>query len=184
MLPGGNWPATRRSVTGKSDDLVFSSTEVEELIERVRQRLTDGEDEALDANGDQYDEKEGADPDDHARVFDGENRTWTGTEVQEQLRILCETASEDWRAKLYWVVFDYKRELEERLSRLIEAKEHIACNRILEMEALDRLCLYERQISASFRHLVGQLERHQARRLGLPIGAPVALNLSVSHHGA
>jgi hypothetical protein len=58
------------------------------------------------------------------------------------------------------------------------------CNRILGMEELDRLCLYERQISASFRHLVSQLERHQARRLGVPVPAPVAVDLSVSHHGA
>jgi hypothetical protein len=172
---------------GQSNSLVFSAPEVEELVSLFHRRLTDGEvdedDEGEKDSGQDYDENEAADPDEQANVFDGENRTWTGTEVQEQLRILCEAAGEDWRAKLYYVLYDYRHELEERLSHLAEAKEHIASSRILEMEGLGRMCLYERQISASFRHLVSQLERHQARRLGVPVLAPVAVDLSVSHHG-
>lgn len=152
---------------GQSDSLVLNAAEAEELFGLF-----------------EYDENEAADPDGYAGVFDGENRTWSAAEVQEQLRILCEAAGEDWRAKLSWVLYDYKHELDERLSRLAEAKEHITYNRILGREELERLLLYERQISASFRHLVNQLERHQARRLGVPVPAPVAVDLSVSHHGA
>ena len=157
---------------GQSDSLVFSASEVEELVGLFHRRLTN----------DDVDDDDSADQ--ASPVFDGENRTWAGTEVQEQLRILCEAAGEDWQAKLYYVLYDYRHELEERLSHLAEAKEHLASNRILDMEELDRLCLYERQISASFRHLVSQLERHQARRSGVLVPAPVAVDLSVSHHGA
>jgi hypothetical protein len=161
---------------GQSDSLEFSAPEVEELVGLFHRRLTNGD---VDD-----DENEGADLDDGVPIFDGENRTWSAADVQEQLRILCEAAGEDWRAKLYYVLYDYRHELEERLAHLAEAKEHITYSRILGMEELDRLCLYERQISASFRHLVSQLERHQARRLGVPVPAPVAVDLSVSHHGA
>jgi hypothetical protein len=166
---------------GLSDNLVFSASEVEELVERFRQRLTDGD---LEENGAEYDEDEIVDSEDHARVFDGEQRTWNAVEVQEQLRTLCEAAGTDWRSRLHWVLYDYRHELDERLTRLAEAKEHIAYNRIPAIEELDRLCSYERQLSSTFRHLVSQLERHQARRLGVSIPAPVAVDLSVSHHGA
>ena len=171
---------------GQSDSLVFSAPEVEEVVGLFYRRLanSDDEDEEDKDSGEDYGQNEAADPDDHAGVFDGENRTWSAAEVQEQLKLLCEAAGEDWRAKLYWVLYDYRHELEERLSHLAEAKEHIACNRILGMEEVERLCLYERQISATLRHLVNQLERHQARRLGQPVAAPVALDVSVSHHGA
>jgi hypothetical protein len=165
---------------GQSDSLVFAASEVEELIGLFHRHLTDGEadDNDDDNSGEEYDENGGEAP-----IFDGENRTWSAAEIQDQLRLLCAAAGEDWRRKLYGVLYGYRHELEERLSHLAEAKEHITCNRILGMEELDRLCLYERQISASFRHLVSQLERHQARRLGQPVAAPVAVDLSVSHHG-
>jgi hypothetical protein len=161
---------------GQSESLMFSAPEVEELVGLFHRRLTNGE---VDD-----DDNEGADLDEGVPIFDGEKRNWSAAEVQKQLQILCEAAGEDWRAKLYYVLYDYRHELEERLSHLAEAKEHITYGRILGMEELDRLCLYERQISASFRHLVSQLERHQARRLGQPVAAPVAVDLSVSHHGA
>jgi hypothetical protein len=171
---------------GQSDSLVFSAPEVEEVVGLFYRRLanSDDEDEEDKDSGEDYGQNEAADHDDHAGVFDGENRTWSAAEVQEQLKLLCEAAGEDWRGKLYWVLYDYRHEMEERLSHLAEAKEHIACNRILGMEEVERLCLYERQISATLRHLVNQLERHQARRLGQPVAAPVALDVSVSHHGA
>ena len=41
-----------------------------------------------------------------------------------------------------------------------------------------RQALYERQILATLKHLVNQLERHQARRLGQPVAAPVALDVT------
>jgi hypothetical protein len=173
---------------GQSESLMFSAPEVEELVGLFHRRLTNGEIDDDDGSekdsGLSCDDNEGADLDEEVPIFDGENRNWSAAEVQEQLRILCEAAGEDWRAKLYYVLYDYRHELEERLSHLAEAKEHITYGRILGMEELDRLCLYERQISASFRHLVSQLERHQARRLGQPVAAPVAVDLSVSHHGA
>ena len=169
---------------GQSDSLVFSAPEVEELVDLFYRRLTNGDvDEEDEDSGEDYDENEAADPDEGATLFDGENRTWFAAEVQEQLKVLCEAAGADWRGKLSYVLYYYRHELEERLKRLAEAKKHVTCNRILGMEELDRLCLYERQISASFRHLVSQLERHQARRLGVPVPAPVAVDLSVSHHG-
>jgi hypothetical protein len=172
---------------GQNDSLVLSASEVEELIERFRHRLTNGEDEDLEGNRDDEndcdDENEVARPDDQASFFDGENRSWTGTEVQEQLRILCEAAGEDWRTQLSFVLYDYKRELDQRSSGLAAAREHVRYNRILGKEELERVLLYERQLSATLRHLVSQLERHQARRLGQPLAPPVAIDVAVAHHG-
>jgi len=176
-------PGRKALGNAQSDSLVFSAPEVEELVGLFYRRLTNGDVDEDEDSGEDYDENEAADPDEGATLFDGENRTWSAAEVQEQLKVLCEAAGADWRGKLSYVLYYYRHELEERLKRLAEAKKHVTCNRILGMEELDRLCLYERQISASFRHLVSQLERHQARRLGVPVPAPVAVDLSVSHHG-
>jgi hypothetical protein len=162
---------------GNGDALSFSASEVEELIGWFQKRIYDG----ADLEDDEADEA--ADPDDQATVFDGENRTWTGTEVQEQLALLCEAAGADWREKLYYVLFERQRELEKHFSQLAEAREQIAYNRILGLEELNRLTLYERQILATLKHLVNQLERHQARRLGQPVAAPVAFDVTVAHHG-
>ena len=173
----------RALTTDNGEGVAFTAIERRQILSGIIQQLT-YDDEGEEDSGQDYDENEGADLDDGVPIFDGENRTWSAAKVQEQLRILCEAAGEDWRAKLYYVLYDYRHELEERLSHLAEAKEHITYGQILGMEELDRLCLYERQISASFRHLVSQLERHQARRLGVPVPAPLAVDLSVSHHGA
>lgn len=96
---------------------------------------------------------------------------------------MCEAAGQDWRAKLPWVLYDRRHKLDERFSRLTEAKEQIAYNRILGLEEVDRLALYERQIHSTLKHLVNQLERHQALRRGQPVAAPVALDVTLSHHG-
>jgi hypothetical protein len=165
---------------GEDSALVFSASEVEELVGWFHKQICDdGE-----VDEDEGDDSDDDDPGDEAPIFNGENRSWSGPEVQEQLRILCEAAGEDWRGKLYHVLYDYRRELEERLSHLAEAKEQIAYNRILGLEGLNRLTLYERQILATLRHSVNQLERHQARRLGQPVAAPVAFDVTVAHHGA
>ena len=166
---------------GESNGLVFSAAEVEELVDWFRKKIAKEQD----------DENEGDDPDDEALVFDGENRSWTGAEVQEQLALLvqeqlallCEAAGQDWRAKLPWVLYDRQHKLDERFSRLSEAKKQIAYNRILGLEELSRLTLYERQIHATLKHLVNQLERHQALRRGQPVAAPLALDVTLSHHG-
>jgi hypothetical protein len=107
---------------GHSDSLVFSAPEVEELVGLFHRHLTNGEadDDDQEDSSEEYE----------APIFDGENRTWSAAEVQEQLRILCEAAGEDWQAKLPWVLYDYQHKLEERFSHLTEAKEHIASNRI------------------------------------------------------
>jgi hypothetical protein len=102
---------------------------------------------------------------------------------QEQLVLLCEAAGADWRKELYWILDERHRELEKHFSRLAEAREQVAYNRILGLEELNRLTLYERQILATLKHLVNLLERHQARRLGQPVAAPVAFDVTVAHHG-
>jgi hypothetical protein len=141
------------------------------------------EDDEGDLEDDQGDEPDDDEPDDETQILDGENRSWSGPEVQEQFRILCEAAGADWREKLSWVLYERQRELEKHFSHLTEAKEQIAYNRILGLEELNRLTLYERQILATLKHLVNQQERHQARRLGQPVAAPVALDVIVAHHG-
>ena len=167
---------------GEDSALVFSASEVEELVGWFQERIYDEGD--LEPEEGEDDDSDDDEPGDGAPIFDGENRSWSVAEVQEQLRILCETAGADWRKKLSWVLYERQRELEKRLSNLTEAKDQIAYNRILGLEELNRLTLYERQILATLKQLVNQLERHQARRLGQPVAAPVAVDLSVSHHGA
>jgi hypothetical protein len=165
---------------GNGDALYFSASEVEELIGWFQKQL-DGQ-MGLDAAEDE--DEEDAGDDQEAPIFDSENRSWTGREVQEQLALLCEAAGADWREKLYYLLFERQRELEKHFSQLAEAKEQIAYNRILGLEELNRLTLYERQILATLKHLVNQLERHQARRLGQPVAAPLAFDVTVAHHGA
>jgi hypothetical protein len=164
---------------GNGHALSFSASEVEELIGWLHERL-EGQMELEEVE----DEDEDAGDDQDASIFDGENRSWSGAEVQEQLALLCEAAGADWREKLSWDLYERRRELEKRFSHLSEAKEQIAYNRILGLEELNRLTLYERQILATLKHLVNQLERHQARRLGQPVAAPVAVDVTLSHHGA
>jgi hypothetical protein len=173
----------RYEALGKGDDstLVFSASEVEELVGWFQKRVcVDGGLELEDESEDRDDD----DPGDEGPIFDGENRSWSAPEVQEQLRILCEAAGADWREKLYWILCERQRDLEKDFSHLDEAREQIAYNRILGLEELNRLTLYERQILATLKHLVNQLERHQARRLGQPVAAPVAFDVTVAHHGA
>jgi hypothetical protein len=161
---------------GESSALSFSASEVEELVEWFERRIYDGADlEDEDADDDESDD---------LPIFDGENRSWSGAEVQEQLTLLCEAAGADWRKELYWILGERQRELEKHSSHLNEAREQIAYNRILGLDDLNRLTLYERQILATLKHLVNQLERHQARRLGQPVAAPIAFDLTVAHHGA
>jgi hypothetical protein len=164
---------------GNCDALSFSASEVEELIDWFQRRFCDGDD-LEDEENENSDEGES----DDSPIFDGENRSWSGAEVQAQLVLLCEAAACDWREKLYYVLFERQRELEKRFSNLAEAREQVAYNRILGMDELNRLTLYERQILATLKHLVNQLERHQALRLGRPVAAPVALDVTVAHHGA
>jgi hypothetical protein len=172
---------------GESNGLVFSAPEVEELVGWFLKRIQTCDEDDKDDEDDEQDESDEerceVDPDDHAPIFDGENRSWTGAEVQEQLALLCEAAGQDWRAKLPWVLYDRQHKLDERFSRLSEAKEQIAYNRILGLEELNRLTLYERQIHATLKHLVNQLERHQALRRGQPVAAPLALDVIHSYHG-
>jgi hypothetical protein len=163
---------------GNGDALCFSASEVEELVGWFQRRVCDGDD-LEDDEAEDSDESESDDP-----VFDGENRSWSGAEVQEQLALLCEAAGADWREKLYYVLYERQRELEKHFCHLAEAREQVLYNRILGLEELNRLTLYERQISATLRHLVNQLERHQARRQGQPVAVPVALDVTLSHHGA
>jgi hypothetical protein len=164
---------------GEGDALSFSASEVEELVGWFYKRIYDGG----DLEDDEGDDSDDDDPGDNTPIFDGENRAWSGPEVQEQLRFLCEAAGADWREKLYWVLCERQRELEKHFSHVAEAREQIAYNRVLGLEELNRLTLYERQILATLKHLVNQLERHQARRLGQPVAAPVALDVTVAHHG-
>ena len=163
---------------GESDALCFSASEVKELIDWFQRRVCGGD----DLEGDEDKDSDEGESDD-APIFDGEDRRWTGPEVQEQLALLCEAAGCDWREKLYYVLYERQHELEKRSSKLAEAREQVAYNRILGMDELNRLTLYERQILATLKHLVNQLERHQARRLGQPVAAPVALDVTLSHHG-
>jgi len=185
-LDAQQWAAleqlARYEALGNGDDsaLVFGDSEVEELVGWFQERIY-VESDLEDVEGDEPDDD---DPGDEAPIFDGENRSWSVAEVQEQLRILCEAAGADWQEKLSWVVYERQRELEKHFSHLAEAREQIAYNRVLGLEELNRLTLYERQILATLKHLVNQLERHQARRLGQPVTAPVALDVTVAHHGA
>jgi len=53
-------------------------------------------------------------------------------------------------------------------------------SRILSLEEINRLSLYERQLLAATKSLVNQLERHRALRLGQAVSPPLAVDLTVS----
>jgi hypothetical protein len=74
--------------------------------------------------------------------------------------------------------------VEEQLTEIAHAQAHIQQSRLLSAEQIDRLSLYERQKLGTYRHLLSMLERRQALRLGQPVAAPVAVDVSLSAHEA
>jgi hypothetical protein len=163
-------------------DLAFTKPEVEELlgwfVHRIEEQLQDEEDKNADEVGSDADNVD--DPDDAAFGFHVEDRLWHLDEIQRELKNLCAAAGRSWRSELSWVLYHRREELEERARALDLAKAHINNGRVLGLEELNRVLLYERQINAVLKSLIGQLERHQARRLGQPVAAPLSMDVMVS----
>jgi len=163
-----------------SSELVFTKPEVEKLfgwlVDRIENQIQDEDEDKEDVENDDC----GDDPDDQTPDFTIEDRPWSVADIQAEIKILCDAVNRDWREELEWVLLFRKQKLDERLSHLAKAKVYIERKRILSFEEVNRLGLYERQINAVLKSLINQLERHQTRRLGQPIAAPLALDLTVS----
>jgi hypothetical protein len=177
------------SLLNGSHDLVFSKSEVEEILswiaEQIQEHLENDEDhEDSDAEGDDLEQPlesdEGTDADDPLRDITVEDRPWTAAEIRRQLAIMGEAANRSWREELSNFPQAWEIQLNSRSDGLDKAKTHLCLNRVLGLKQLERVNLYERQILGTRRALMNQLERHQARRLGQPIAAPLALDLVVS----
>jgi hypothetical protein len=159
---------------GASPNERYTKEEVEELfgwvLEHIRYAQVDNEDETQE---DQWDE-----------LLQVEEGDWSALEIQEQLQALGQALSLDWREELDGVLSNRRLQVEEHLTEIAQAEAHIQHHRLLGAEEIDRLNLYERQKLATYRHLLSMLERRQALRLGQPVAAPVALDVSLSAHEA
>jgi hypothetical protein len=108
------------------------------------------------------------------------NRPWTVSEVQDELEILCDAADLDWREEFESVLYHQRYKLHCQGEHLALAKAHVEENRILSLEEISRLSLYGRQLNATLKSLVNQLERHRALRLGQVVPPPLAVDLTLS----
>jgi hypothetical protein len=99
--------------------------------------------------------------------------------VQEQLESLCTAFDRDWQEELAWVLYSQQSRVTDRLEEIQKAESHIQTGRILGREQVEALLILERQKSATFRNMIAQLERLQARRRGEPVLAPIAVGVSV-----
>jgi len=164
-----------------SSELVFTKAEVQELLGWFVSRIQEG----TDSETEDEDDQDEADPEDDEASdeppeFNVEDRSWSVADIQAELKILCDAAGRSWREELEWFLYHRQEELDTRLSSLAKAKAHIERKRILSFDEVNRLALYERQINGTLKSLVNQLERRQALRLGQPVAAPLALDLTVS----
>jgi hypothetical protein len=152
----------------------YTKTQVEELfgwvLEHIRYTQVDNEDELA---GNQWDE-----------LLKVENGDWSALEIQEQLQALGQALQLDWREELDEVLSDRRSRVEEHLAEIAHAEAHIQQSRLLSAEQIDCLSLYERQKLGTYRHLLSMLERRQALRLGQPVAAPIAVDVSLSAHEA
>jgi hypothetical protein len=175
------WEAELRRVevyeplnNGASPNERYTNAQVEELfswvLEHIRYSQVDSEDEM---EGDRWDEL--------LKVEEGD---WSAMEIQEQLQTLGQALELDWREELSEILCERRSQVEEHLTEIAQAEAHIQHSRLLSAEQIDRLCLYERQKLGTYRHLLSMLERRQALRLGQPVAAPVALDVSLSAHEA
>ena len=164
-----------------SSELVFTKAEVQELLGWFVSRIQEG----TDSETEDEDDQDEADPEDDEASdeppeFNVEDRSWSVADIQAELKILCDAAGRSWREELEWFLYHRQEELDTRLSSLAKAKAHIERKRILSFDEVNRLALYERQINGTLKSLLNQLERHQARRLGQPVAAPLSLDVSLS----
>jgi hypothetical protein len=104
---------------------------------------------------------------------------WTAQGLQEQMQRLCDGFELNWREELAWVLYSRQSRLTDRLEQIEKAQTHIQTSRVLNREQVEALLILERQKSATFRNMIAQLERLQARRRGEPVLAPIAVGVSV-----
>jgi hypothetical protein len=176
-------------LNGTDDLLVFSKSEVEEILswiaEQIQEHIENDEDhEDDDAEGDDLEQPlecdEGTDTDDLVRDITVEDRPWTLAEIQQQLASMGEAANLSWREELSNLLEAWEVQLNSHSDVLDKAKTHLCLNRVLGLKQLERVNLYERQILGTRKSLVNQLERHRALRLGQVVPPPLAVDLTLS----
>lgn len=150
----------------------YSKAEVEELlgwmVDRVRERTEE-------QNGDELEQKDSG----WQQLLDVDDGPWTAGGLQEHMQQFCRAFGIDWREELGWVLYSQQSRVTDRLEEIQKAETHIQTSRILGREQVEALLILERQKSATFRNMIAQLERLQARRLGQPVLAPIAVGVSV-----
>jgi hypothetical protein len=150
----------------------YAKAEVEELlgwlIDRVRERTEE-------QNADQP----GAVDLVWEQLLDVDDGPWTAQGLQAHMQQLCQEFGRDWREELGWVLYYHQSQLTNQLEQIERAQTHIQTSRVLSRDQVEALQIIERQKSATFRNMIAQLERLQARRLGQPVLAPIAVGVSV-----
>ena len=176
------------TLCSKASEVIFTPDEVRDVLETILEHIEDnleyddaddedsGEDESDEAEADEAGESDQEDE------LDIEKRPWQAAEVAEQIKLFSEKAGVDWRAEVRWLVATKRREIHERAEALSLARHHVVRKLIPSQDDVVRLGVYERQILASLKHFYNMLQRAQAIRLGQPVAAPIALDVTLSGH--
>jgi hypothetical protein len=172
------WELTVRyeALCSEASDVIFTPDEVRGFLETILEHIEDNLEIVDDEEPDQSDETEEVDE------LDIEDRPWPAAEVVEQIKLFSEKGGVDWRSEVRWMVSTKRRQIHERSEALSLARRHVASKLIPSQDDVIRLGVYERQIASSLKNYYNMLQRAQAIRLGQPVAAPIALDVTLSGH--
>jgi hypothetical protein len=160
------------AIGSEASDVVFSPAEVREFLESILEHVEGREQFDDDDEPEELDSQE--------EELDIEDRSWTAAEVAEQIKLFASQAGVDWREEFDWALYKERQAISNRREALVTARQHVARKLIPSQDDVVRLGVYERQILAAFKHYLNALQRAQALRLGQPVAAPIALDVTVS----
>jgi hypothetical protein len=167
-----------RAIESAAPHVMFDPSEVREILGLVLEQVRSRAEEEIDE--DVGDDEADNDEDSQDEELAIEERPWAAGEIAEQIRILSDAAGLDWREELSWAIQSLEEAEDEHARQIDEARRHVLRNLVLDERDVTRLGLYERQINAQFKSTYSLLERARAYRLGMPVPAPVSVDLTVT----
>jgi hypothetical protein len=167
-----------RAIESEASNVIFDPSEAREILGLILEQVRSSAEEEINEDAgygeaDNDDESEGEE-------LAIEERPWAAGEIAEQIQVLSDAAGGDWREQLALVIQSLERAEAEHNEEIDEAPRHVLRNLVLDERTVARLSLYERQIAAQFKSTYSLLERARAYRLGMPVPAPVSVDVTVS----
>ena len=153
-------------------DVTFTTLERREILSAILEHDTaicDKED----------DEKELNDPEEQDKGVDCIE--FSAAQIRHEVQTLAKAKGKDWEEALE-VFLDSRAHRTRRRCRSLEiARQYIVYNLIPDERNVARLTLYQRQLNADISRYLNHLQRAQALRLGRPVAAPLAVDVTVSN---